>query len=139
MPLDISIVTDKKFSSEIQKSSHLLNYLSNYIDRGNPIPLFTAKLEAEHKKLKDPNLIYPIADSIYIHINPHANSADGFIEYTIIEPDEPDRDLMENADKLFSIHAGTMNPIFAPVKMARTSATRIFEIATSLLATKTTS
>ena len=110
MPLDISIVTDKKFSSEIQKSSHLLNYLSNYIDRGNPIPLFTAKLEAEHKKLKDPNLIYPIADSIYIHINPHANSADGFIEYTIIEPDEPDRDLMENADKLFSIHAGTMNP-----------------------------
>lgn len=110
MVFDVSLVKDKKFSDEIKKSPHLLNYLSSYIDRGNPIPLFTEKLESEHKKLKDPNLMYPIADSIYIHINPHSNSADGFIEYTIIEPDEPDRSLMENADKLFSLHAGTMNP-----------------------------
>jgi len=110
MALDLSLINDKKFSEALRKSAHLVNYLSTYIERGNPIPLFTEKLEGEHKKLKDPNLIYPISDTIYIHINPHSNSADGYVEYAIIEPDEPDRALMENADKLFAMDAGTMNP-----------------------------
>ena len=110
MVLSLSLVSDKKFSEALKKSAHLLNYLSTYVERGNPIPLFTEKLEGEHKKLKDPNLIYPISDNTYIHINPHSNSADGYVEYAVIEPDEPDRTLMENADKLFALHAGTMNP-----------------------------
>src|SRR5579872_790817 len=110
MVLSLSLVSDKKFSEALKKSAHLLNYLSTYVERGNPIPLFTEKLEGEHKKLKDPNLIYPISDNTYIHINPHSNSADGYVEYTIIEPEEPDRALMESADKLFALHAGTMNP-----------------------------
>jgi flagellar protein FlaI len=107
---NFSLVTDKKFSEALKKSEHLKNYLSTYIDRGNPIPIFTEKLEGEHKKLKDPNLIYPISENTYIHINPHSNSADGYVEYAIIEPDEPDRALMESADKLFALHAGNMNP-----------------------------
>ncbi|HJW19101.1 MAG TPA: type II/IV secretion system ATPase subunit [Candidatus Nitrosotalea sp.] len=110
MVLSLSLVSDKKFSEALKKSAHLLNYLTTYVERGNPIPLFTEKLEGEHKKLKDPNLIYPISDNTYIHINPHSNSADGYVEYAIIEPDEPDRALMENADKLFALDAGTMNP-----------------------------
>ncbi len=110
MVLSLSLVSDKKFSEALKKSAHLLNYLSTYVERGNPIPLFTEKLEGEHKKLKDPNLIYPISDNTYIHINPHSNSADGYVEYAIVEPDEPDRALMESADKLFALHAGTMNP-----------------------------
>ena len=110
MALDLSLINDKKFSEALRKSAHLVNYISTYVERGNPIPLFTEKLEGEHKKLKDPNLIYPISDTTYIHINPHSNSADGYVEYAIIEPDEPDRVLMENADKLFAMHAGTMNP-----------------------------
>ncbi len=110
MVLSLSLVSDKKFSEALKKSAHLLNYLSTYVERGNPIPLFTEKLEGEHKKLKDPNLIYPISDNTYIHINPHSNSADGYVEYAVIEPDEPDRALMESADKLFALHAGTMNP-----------------------------
>jgi archaeal flagellar protein FlaI len=107
---NFSLVTDKKFSESLKKSEHLKNYLANYIDKGNPIPIFTEKLEGEHKKLKDPNLIYPISDNTYIHINPHSASADGYVEYAIIEPDEPNRELMENADKLFALNAGTMNP-----------------------------
>ncbi|CUR51748.1 putative archaeal flagellar protein I homolog (flaI) [Nitrosotalea devaniterrae] len=110
MVLSLSLVSDKKFSEALKKSAHLLNYLSTYVERGNPIPLFTEKLEGEHKKLKDPNLIYPISENTYIHINPHSNSADGYVEYAVIEPDEPDRALMESADKLFALHAGTMNP-----------------------------
>jgi flagellar protein FlaI len=107
---NFSLVTDKKFSDALKKSEHLKSYLSNYIDKGNPIPIFTEKLEGEHKKLKDPNLIYPISENTYIHINPHSASADGYVEYAIIEPDEPNRELMENADKLFALHAGNMNP-----------------------------
>lgn len=110
MGFNFSLVTDKKFSEALKKSEHLKNYLINYIDKGNPIPIFTEKLEGEHKKLKDPNLIYPISENTYIHINPHSASSDGYVEYAIIEPDEPDRALMENADKLFAIHAGNMNP-----------------------------
>jgi len=107
---NFALVTDKKFSESLKKSEHLRNYLANYIDKGNPIPIFTEKLEGEHKKLKDPNLIYPISENTYIHINPHSASADGYVEYAIIEPDEPNRELMENADKLFALNAGTMNP-----------------------------
>ncbi|MFZ0184314.1 MAG: type II/IV secretion system ATPase subunit [Nitrosotalea sp.] len=110
MGFNFSLVTDKKFSEALKKSEHLKSYLSNYIDKGNPIPIFTEKLEGEHKKLKDPNLIYPISENTYIHINPHSASADGYVEYAIIEPDEPNRELMENADKLFALHAGNMNP-----------------------------
>ena len=110
MGFNFALVTDKKFSESLKKSEHLRNYLANYIDKGNPIPIFTEKLEGEHKKLKDPNLIYPISENTYIHINPHSASADGYVEYAIIEPDEPNRELMENADKLFALNAGTMNP-----------------------------
>ncbi len=110
MGFNFSLVTDKKFSEALKESEHLKNYLATYIDKGNPIPIFTEKLEGEHKKLKDPNLIYPISENTYIHINPHSASSDGYVEYAIIEPDEPDRALMENADKLFAIHAGNMNP-----------------------------
>ena len=60
MGFNFSLVTDKKFSEALKKSEHLKNYLTSYIDKGNPIPIFTEKLEGEHKKLKDPNLIYPI-------------------------------------------------------------------------------
>ena len=110
MGFNFSLVTDKKFSEALKKSEHLKSYLSNYIDKGNPIPIFTEKLEGEHKKLKDPNLIYPISENTFIHINPHSASSDGYVEYAIIEPDEPNRELMENADKLFALQAGTMNP-----------------------------
>ncbi|MDE1770333.1 MAG: type II/IV secretion system ATPase subunit [Thaumarchaeota archaeon] len=110
MGLDLKLINDKKFSEALKKSVHLAKYITDYIEKGNPIPLFTEKLEGEHKKLKDPNLIYPISDTTYIHINPHSNSADGYVEYVIIEPEEPDRALMANADKLFAINAGTMNP-----------------------------
>src|SRR5579885_2809879 len=103
MGFDVSLIKDRKFAEALKKSPHLANYIATYIDRGNPIPIFTEKLEGEHKKLKEPNLIYSISDTTYIHVNPHSNSADGYVEYVIIEPDEPDRTLMEQADRLFAL------------------------------------
>ena len=103
MPFDFAQVKDKRFIEELKKSPHLLNYVDTYTSRGNPLPLFTESLQAEHKKLKEPNLIYPVTDTTYIHINPHTSSDDGYMEYVILEPDPPERKIMDIADKMFAI------------------------------------
>ncbi len=110
MPLDFSQIKDKKFTEEIKKSSHLLNYLEMYTIRGNPLPLFTEQLQAEHKKLKEPNLLYPTAEQTYVHINPNTTSDDGYMEYVIVEPDMPDRKIMELADRMFAVHSADLVP-----------------------------
>jgi flagellar protein FlaI len=110
LPLDFSQIKDKKFIDEIKKSSHLMNYLEMYTIRGNPLPLFTEQLQAEHKKLKEPNLLYPTAEQTYVHINPNTTSDDGYMEYVIVEPDMPDRKIMELADRMFAVHSADFVP-----------------------------
>lgn len=110
MSFQISQIKDKQFAEELSRSPHLADYISMFINRGNPMPLFTHKLDREHGKIKQPNLVYPISDSAYIHINSYTTSPDGYIEYTVIQPDEPDRTLLEQADQIFALHAGSMNP-----------------------------
>ncbi|WKT58582.1 hypothetical protein QVH35_04175 [Candidatus Nitrosotenuis chungbukensis] len=110
MPFDFSQIRDQKFIDELKKSPHLLNHIENYTARGNPLPLFTEQLQAEHKKLKEPNLLYPIAEQVYIHINPHTSSDDGYMEYVIVEPDAPDRKIMECADKMFAVQSADLIP-----------------------------
>ncbi len=110
MPFDFSQVKDKVFVEVLKKSPHLLNYMDTYTSRGNPLPLFTESLKAEHKKLKEPNLIYPITEESFVHINPHTTSDDGYMEYIIIEPTPPDRKIMEIADKLFAVQSGNLDP-----------------------------
>jgi flagellar protein FlaI len=110
LSLDLLQVKDKKFAGELQKSLHLQNYLASYTMRGNPLPLFTEQLLAEHKKLREPNLVYPVSEQTYIHINPHTTSDDGYMEYVIVEPDMPDRKIMELADKMFAIHSAQLIP-----------------------------
>lgn len=110
MPFDISNIKDDLFVEKIQKKSYLRDYLEGYQVKGNPLPLFSEDLKPEHKKLKEPNLIYEIGEDTFIHINPHTTSDDGFMEYVIIEPPEPDRELMEFADKVFAAKAGGLDP-----------------------------
>jgi flagellar protein FlaI len=110
LPFDFSQVRDKRLTEELKKSPHLLNYIEMYTARGNPLPLFTEQLQAEHKKLKEPNLLYPTAEQSYIHINPNTTSDDGYMEYVIVEPDMPDRKIMEMADKMFAIQSADMIP-----------------------------
>ncbi|MEO9309539.1 MAG: flagellar protein FlaI, partial [Nitrososphaera sp.] len=110
MPFDFSQVRDKRFIEELKKSPHLLNYVEMYTARGNPLPLFTEQLQAEHKKLKEPNIIYPTGEQTYIHINPNTTSDDGYMEYVIVEPDMPDRKIMELADRMFAIKSASMIP-----------------------------
>jgi len=110
MVFDISSISDKHFVEKLQEKSYLKNYIETYQLKGNPLPLFSDELLKEHKKLKNPNLIYTVAEDTFIHINPHTTIDDGYNEYVIIEPDEPDIDLMEFADKVFAAKAGTLDP-----------------------------
>ncbi|BDQ30647.1 MAG: type II/IV secretion system ATPase subunit [Nitrosopumilus sp.] len=110
MVFDISKINDAEFVQKIKEKPYLKNYLETYQAKGNPLPLFSEELKAEHKKLKEPNLIYAVGEDTFIHINPHTTSDDGYNEYVIIEPDEPDRELMEFADKVFAAKAGGLDP-----------------------------
>lgn len=110
MVFDISLIDDKNFVQKLKEKPYLKNYLETYQIRGNPLPLFSEEIKSEHKKLKDPNLIYQVSDETFIHINPHTTSDDGYNEYVIVEPDEPDRDLMEFADRVFAAKAGALDP-----------------------------
>ncbi|WP_299293215.1 type II/IV secretion system ATPase subunit [Nitrosopumilus sp.] len=110
MTLNLSSISDQNFVEKIKQKSHLKNYLDMYQTKGNPLPLFSEELKPEHKKLKEPNLIYSISDDTFIHINPHTTADDGYNEYVIIEPDEPDRELMAFADSVFASKAGKLDP-----------------------------
>lgn len=110
MPFDFSQVKDQAFIEILKKTPHLLEYLETYTMRGNPLPIYTDSLKPEHKKLKEPNLMYPISEQSFIHINPHTTSDDGYLEYVIIEPPPPERKLMEAADKLFAVQSGGLDP-----------------------------
>ena len=106
MPFDFSQVKDPKFGEVLKKTPHLLRYLENYSSQGNPLPIFTEQLKPEHKKLKEPNIIYPVSDQSFIHINPHTTSDDGYMEYVIIEPDLPERKAPSSMNKTCKFQAG---------------------------------
>ena len=110
MPFDFSQVKDPKFLEVVKKTPHLLKYLENFSAQGNPLPIFTESLKPEHKKLKEPNVIYPVSEQSFIHINPHTTSDDGYMEYVIIEPELPERKIMDLADRMFAVKSADMDP-----------------------------
>ena len=110
MTFDFSQVKDPKFLEVVKATPHLLKYLEIYSSQGNPLPIFTESLKPEHKKLKEPNIIYPISDQSFIHINPHTTSDDGYMEYVIIEPELPERKIMDIAYRMFAVKSGDLDP-----------------------------
>src|SRR3972149_5728771 len=113
MPFDFSQVKDVHLVEVLKKTPHLLRYLETYTTQGNPLPIFTDQLKPEHKKLKEPNVIYPVSEQSFIHINPHTTSDDGYMEYVIIEPDLPERKIMDMADRMFAAKSGNLDPFLA--------------------------
>ena len=110
MAFDFSQVKDKHLAELVKNSPHLRDYLEDYIKKGNPIPLYTEALQSEHKKLKEPNIIYPISEEAFIHINPYTTSDDGYMEYVIIAPPKPEEKIMKIADKLFAVQSAKLDP-----------------------------
>jgi flagellar protein FlaI len=107
---NLSNIKDENFIDKIKQKPYLGKYLETYQSKGYPLPIYSDELKAEHKKMKQPNLIYRVSEDTFIHINPHTNNDDGYMEYAIVEPDEPSRELMETADRVFALKAGGLDP-----------------------------
>jgi flagellar protein FlaI len=68
----------------VKASPHLLEYLHMFPVNTYGIPLFVAELKKEHKKMENPNIIYPANETTFIHILPDPDDVRNF--YIPIEP-----------------------------------------------------
>lgn len=73
------------------------------------MPAYYEKLDGSLKSLKVLNLVYPVTDQIYIHIN-SIGTSDGYTEYVIIDPPEPNITLTSNIDRIFAISSAGAEP-----------------------------
>jgi flagellar protein FlaI len=101
---------DPKLMEQMQKIPYLMEYVSGFMQKGNPSPTFHEKIDGSFKSLKMPNLIYPISENNLIHINAYATGGDGYFEYVVIGPPEPDARLLAAVDKMFAMYAGSWKP-----------------------------
>jgi flagellar protein FlaI len=69
---------------ESRNKAHLLEYLHALPVEEVGIPQYVPKLDRSMKDLKNPNLIYPIKDDIYIHVYPDQSDIRDY--YIAIEP-----------------------------------------------------
>lgn len=69
------------------RNPHLKAYLESLISRNLPAPFFQERLGEELSALRDPDIIYPLGDPVFIHI--HEPKEDRR-EYTVIQPGIPD-------------------------------------------------
>ncbi|PKB79130.1 MAG: secretion system protein E [SAR202 cluster bacterium Io17-Chloro-G9] len=83
---------------ESQSEEHLLSYIHNLPLEEIGVPEYYPKLERGMGDLKDPNLIYPIGEGLYIHVMP--DRTDSRDIYVPIEPgmDLDNRELMEELE-----------------------------------------
>ncbi|MEM3396595.1 MAG: type II/IV secretion system ATPase subunit [Thermoplasmata archaeon] len=68
----------------IAKNPHLGKYLESLAAKGFPKPVFLERLGEEVSRLKNPNIIYPVGDPIFIHLY----RPNGYY-YVVIEPPLP--------------------------------------------------
>src|SRR5208337_1887311 len=68
----------------VQNSPHLLEYLHTFPVNTYGIPLFLSELKKDVRSMKNPNIIYPVNDSTFIHILPDPDDVRNF--YIPIEP-----------------------------------------------------
>jgi flagellar protein FlaI len=97
-------IIDKKLLEAARKTPHLAEYLQKLSGSGIPSPSYHEKLEGNLKGLKVLNLIYPVTEQIFIHIN-NIGISDGYTEYNIIDPPEPNALLSAAVDRLFALNA----------------------------------
>jgi flagellar protein FlaI len=100
----------EKLLEVMRKTPYLAEYVNAFIAKGNQPPAYHEKIDGSFKNLKLPNLIYPISDSNFIHINAFATAGDGYFEYQIIGPPEPDARLLSAIDRVFASYAGGWKP-----------------------------
>lgn len=99
-------IKDKKLVDAMQRAPYLQEYVSKILRQGDPIPGYFEKIDSGVKSLKQPSIIYPISEQLFVHINSFATGADGYWEYQIISPPEPHPSLAAALDRLFAVEAG---------------------------------
>ena len=68
----------------VQNSPHLLEYLHTFPVNTYGIPLFLSELKKDLRTMKNPNIIYPVNDTTFVHILPDPDDVRNF--YIPIEP-----------------------------------------------------
>jgi len=68
----------------VQNSPHLLEYLHTFPVNTYGIPLFLSELKKDLRNNKNPNIIYPVNDTTFVHILPDPDDVRNF--YIPIEP-----------------------------------------------------
>jgi flagellar protein FlaI len=102
-------IIDKKLLELARRIPHLSDYLQKLSGTGIPMPTFYEKLDGSMKNFKVLNLIYPVTDQICIHIN-SIGTNDGYTEYVIVDPPEPNVLLSSAIDRNFAINSAATEP-----------------------------
>lgn len=90
--------------------NHLQEYLSSYQESTNKNPKFVSKLSDEHKQNSRPNLIYPIGNLTFIHIDGVSTMQDSYPKYNIILPKKPSEILSTFIEKKFALDNAEIKP-----------------------------
>ncbi len=94
----------------LEQLPYLKKHVSEYISKGNPTPSFAEKLTDEHKKISIPNLIYPIGQNVFIHVDGLDVSGDSYPKYHVLMPDPPNEFLFNAVEKIFAKRASVRKP-----------------------------
>lgn len=92
----------KKLQGYMGRFPHLRKYI-NEIEHEMPIPKFHTKLDKSMRDVKNPNIIYPVKEPVFIHI---FRGPDDELEYHIVQPElteEEKETYSEIQDKLIEI------------------------------------
>jgi len=81
---------------------HLSSYLNEIKKNGGMSPRHVKKLTDDDRKLSSPNLVYPIGNLAYIHIDASNVTGDMYPKYNIILPRPVDDYLFEAIEKKFA-------------------------------------
>lgn len=81
---------------------HLTRYLNEIKKKGGTPPRHVKELTDDDRKLSDPNLVYPIGNLTYIHIDASNVTGDMYPKYNIILPRQVDEYLFETIEKKFA-------------------------------------
>jgi flagellar protein FlaI len=81
---------------------HLTRYLNENKKKGGIPPRHVKELTDDDRKLSSPNLVYPIGNLTYIHIDASNVTGDMYPKYNIILPRQVDEYLFETIEKKFA-------------------------------------
>jgi flagellar protein FlaI len=89
---------------------HLTKYLDEYHAKYNENPIQVEKLDDEYRNLERVNLIYPIGNDTFIHVDTTHLPNDKYPDYHIILPKEPNQTLRDVIEKKFAIDNADIKP-----------------------------